>query len=90
MRAYTRTAVTMVRDGEDFLIRLNKDLTFMNKQELKARLREVPDGARLIIDGMRAHYIDPDAVEVIRDFCEVAPHRGIHTQCRRVQGITHT
>lgn len=89
MRAYTRTAVTMVQDGEDFLIRFNKDLTFVNKQELKARLREVPDGARLVIDGVRAHYVDHDAVEVIREFCESAPHRGIQTQCRRVQGITH-
>jgi MFS superfamily sulfate permease-like transporter len=90
MRAYTRTAVTMVRDGEDFLIRLNKDLTFMNQQERKAWQRAVIDGARLIIDGMRAHDIDPDAVEVIRDFCEAAPHRGIQTPSRRVHVITHT
>ncbi len=90
MRAYTRTAVTMVQDGQNFLIRLNKDLTFVNKQELKARLREVPDGARLVIDGVRAHYVDHDAVEVIREFCETSSHRGIETQCRRVQGITHT
>lgn len=40
MRSYTRTAVTLVQDGENFLIRLNKDLTFVNKQELKARLRK--------------------------------------------------
>jgi MFS superfamily sulfate permease-like transporter len=90
MRAYTRTALTMVKEGEDILIRLNKDLTFVNKQELKARLREVPDGARLVIDGVRAHYVDHDAAEVIREFCEGASHRGIQTQCRRVQGITHT
>jgi MFS superfamily sulfate permease-like transporter len=90
MRGYTRTAVTLVQDGQNFLIRLNKDLTFVNKQELKARLREIPDGARLVIDGVRAHYVDHDAVEVIRDFCQSAPTRGIDTQCRRVQGITHT
>ena len=90
MRSYTRTAVTLVQDGENFLIRLNKDLTFVNKQELKARLREIPDGSRLVIDGVRAYYVDHDAVEVIREFCESAPHRGIETQCRRVHGITHT
>lgn len=88
MRAYTRTAMTVVRDGDDHLIRFNKDLTFVNKQELKARLREVPDGSRLVIDGVRAHYVDHDAVEVIREFCESAPHRGIQTECRSVQGIT--
>lgn len=90
MRGYTRTAVTLVQDGQNYLIRLNKDLTFVNKQELKARLREIPDGARLVIDGVRAHYVDHDAVEVIREFCQSAPTRGIDTQCRRVQGITHT
>jgi MFS superfamily sulfate permease-like transporter len=88
MRAYTRTAMTVVRDGDDHLIRFNKDLTFVNKQELKARLREVPDGSRLVIDGVRAHYVDHDAVEVIREFCESASHRGIQTECRSIQGIT--
>jgi carbonic anhydrase len=90
LRADTPTAVTMVRDGEESLIRLNKDRTFMNQQERKAWQRAVIDGARLIIDGMRAHDIDPDAVEVIRDFCEAAPHRGIQTPSRRVHVITHT
>ncbi|MEY4689799.1 MAG: hypothetical protein RIT19_124 [Verrucomicrobiota bacterium] len=88
MRAYTRTAMTVVRDGQDHLIRFNKDLTFVNKQELKARLREVPEGSRLVIDGVRAHYVDHDAVEVIREFCESAGRRGIVTECRSIQGIT--
>lgn len=90
MRAYTRTALTVVRDGQDFLIRLNKDLTFINKQELKARLREIPDGARVIIDGVRAHYVDHDAIEVIKEFCEAARHRGIVVECHRIHGITHS
>ena len=82
--------VTVVRDGQDFLIRLNKDLTFINKQELKARLREIPDGARVIIDGVRAHYVDHDAIEVIKEFCEAARHRGIVVECHRIHGITHS
>jgi len=90
MRAYTRTAVTVVRDGQDFLIRLNKDLTFINKQELKSRLREIPDGARVIVDGVRAHYVDHDAVEAIKEFCEAARHRGIVVECHRIHGITHS
>jgi MFS superfamily sulfate permease-like transporter len=86
MRAYTRTAVTRVQDGEDVLIRFNKDLTFVNKPDLKARLREVPDGARLIIDGSRAHYVDHDAIETLREFEESASYRGIRIEYHHVLG----
>jgi MFS superfamily sulfate permease-like transporter len=90
MRAYTRTAVTRVQDGEDVLIRFNKDLTFVNKPDLKARLREVPDGARLIIDGSRAHYVDHDAIETLREFEESASYRGIRIEYHHVLGRDRT
>lgn len=80
MRSYTRTAVTTIRDGNEFLIRLNKDLTFVNKADLKARLRELPDGAYVVIDGTRAQYLDHDVDEILREFEQSAPFRGIEIE----------
>jgi MFS superfamily sulfate permease-like transporter len=88
MRAYHRTAVTMVRDGNEFLIRFNKDMTFINKSDLKARLRELPDGAYVIIDGTRAHYVDHDADETLREFEQSAPYRGIEIEYHNLVGRT--
>jgi MFS superfamily sulfate permease-like transporter len=88
MRAYRRTAVTMVRDGDEFLIRFNKDMTFINKSDLKARLRELPDGAYVIIDGSRAHYVDHDADETLREFELSAGFRGIEIEYHNVVGRT--
>jgi MFS superfamily sulfate permease-like transporter len=88
MRAYHRTAVTMVRDGNEFLIRFNKDMTFVNKSDLKARLRELPDGAYVIIDGTRAHYVDHDADETLREFEQSAPYRGIEIEYHNLVGRT--
>lgn len=88
MRAYRRTAVTMVRDGDEFLIRFNKDMTFINKSDLKARLRELPDGAYVIIDGSRAHYVDHDADETLREFEQSAAFRGIEIEYHNLVGRT--
>jgi MFS superfamily sulfate permease-like transporter len=86
MRAYHRTAVTVVCDGHEFLIRLNKDQTFVNKAELKARLRDIPDGAYVIIDGTRANYIDHDVDETLREFAQAARFRQIEIEYHNLNG----
>ena len=58
-------------------MRFNKDVTFVNKTELKRKLREIPDGATLIIEGSRAGYIDKDIYDVIADFEAGSAVRGV-------------
>lgn len=88
MRAYTRKAVTVVRDGDEFLLRLNRDLTFVNKAYLKARLRELPDSAYVIIDGTRAQYVDHDVDEILKEFELSARYRGIEIEYHNLAGRT--
>ncbi|HMO02900.1 MAG TPA: SulP family inorganic anion transporter [Oligoflexia bacterium] len=70
-------AISLVNDGAEFLLRFNKDLSFINKAELKRALRKIPDGASVMIDGSRAMFIDRDIYDVIADFNEQASHRDI-------------
>lgn len=80
LRSNHHAAISVVQDGSDHLMRFNKDVTFVNKTELKKRLREIPDGATLIIEGSRAGYIDKDIYDVIADFAAGATARGVNIE----------
>lgn len=77
-------AITVVDDGETWLLRFNKDMSFVNKAELKRRLRLVPDGSRVIIDGTKALYVDIDIDETIKEFATAASYRGIQVEYHNV------
>ena len=58
-------------------MRFNKDMSFVNKAELKRRLRKLPDRSRLIVDGTKALYVDGDIYETMREFETAASFRSI-------------
>lgn len=77
MKSYHRKSITCVSDGNDFLVRFNKDITFVHKGLLKDVLREIPDNSKLILDVNNAHYIDHDIKELLNSFFESAESRNI-------------
>jgi MFS superfamily sulfate permease-like transporter len=79
-----RSAITIVSDGECWLMRFNKDMSFVNKAELKRRLRKLPDRSRLIMDGTKALYVDGDIYETLREFEISAAFRGISLEYRNI------
>ena len=78
-------AISVVNDKNEYLMRLNKDVSFVNKAELKKELRRIPDGATLLIDGTRALFIDKDVYDLLNDFEEQAQHRGITVELKNVR-----
>jgi MFS superfamily sulfate permease-like transporter len=81
-------AVSVVNDGNQYLMRLNKDVSFVNKSELKRALRQVPDGSTVLIDGTRAMFIDKDAHDLFKGFQEQAHHRDINVELKNIQRKT--
>jgi MFS superfamily sulfate permease-like transporter len=68
----------MVRLGiETELIRLNTNVTFLNKVKLKKALDEVPENSVLTIDGSHCNFIDYDILEIISEFENKAKDRNI-------------
>lgn len=84
IRTNHHSALTVVDDGETWLLRFNKDMSFVNKTELKGRLRSIPDRARLIIDGTKALYVDVDIYETLKEFETAATFRGIEIEYHNV------
>lgn len=68
-------------EEETITIRLSEEVTFLNKASIQAKLDEVPDNARVVIDGSHSVHIDHDVLEIIHDFrAHAAPLRNIKVE----------
>lgn len=74
--SYKRT-ITLIKDNENYLIKLKGNVSFVYKAVLRNHLEKIPKGAYVIIDGSGALFIDLDIIEVIDEFIEMAPHQNI-------------
>jgi MFS superfamily sulfate permease-like transporter len=86
LRANRHAAMTLVHQDDCYLLRFNKDLTFLNKAELKARLGGIPEGATVIIDGTRAVTLDRDVFDVLDDFEATARFKNITVELKNLHG----
>lgn len=86
LRSNHHRATTVVNDGHLYLLRFNKDMSFLNKADLKVQLAAIPDGASLLIDGHNATFVDTDIDDVIADFLENARHRRIKVELKKTDG----
>jgi MFS superfamily sulfate permease-like transporter len=68
IRSNYHAAITIVNQDKSWLMRFNKDMSFIHKAELKRKLRDIPDGALLIVDGTKALYVDGDIYETLREY----------------------
>jgi len=83
LRSNFKTAVFVVNDHNRYLFRLRKDVSFMNKAIIKQKLEKVPADSYVMIDTVRADFIDKDVVETIEDFMLHAPLKNIRVELKR-------
>jgi MFS superfamily sulfate permease-like transporter len=76
-------AITFVEHEKNYLLRFNKDVTFLNKAMLRKTFERIPDNTNLIIDGGNSQFIDRDIVETLEDFVLNAPSRNIQVEIKK-------
>jgi MFS superfamily sulfate permease-like transporter len=79
----THSSVLFIQQEKDFLIRFNKDTSFLQKSFLRKVLRKIPDKSSVTIDGSRSIYIDEDIIVTIEEFMEAAKERSINIQLQK-------
>jgi MFS superfamily sulfate permease-like transporter len=82
IRTNHHEAITVVNQGCDYLFRFTKDASFINKNEFRRKLRELPNDSHVIVDGTRALFIDNDIKEIVDDFRQLAPYKNIQIDLR--------
>ncbi|MCA9576365.1 MAG: bifunctional SulP family inorganic anion transporter/carbonic anhydrase [Sandaracinaceae bacterium] len=64
--------------GDVVRIELANQVSFLNRAALERAMRAVPSGGHLLLDARQTDYIDPDIVDLIRDFVQdTAVARGV-------------
>ena len=60
--------------GDVLHIELANQVSFLNRPALETAMRDAPRGSHVLLDASNTHYIDPDVLDLIRDFKEtIAP-----------------
>jgi MFS superfamily sulfate permease-like transporter len=77
------SSAVLVNDGTNYLLRFNKDTSFLNKPKIKSLLSSVPQGSELLIDGSRSVFIDTDIIDMIEEYVESSEQKNIKVQLRK-------
>lgn len=74
---------TVFQNGNEILIKFQKDVTFLHKMSLKEALRKMPTGSEVYIDTTKVHFMDHDINLLIQEFISTAPERGIEVDLKK-------
>ena len=85
IRRNQHEAITVVNSGTNYLFQFTKDATFVNKNEFRKKLSELPSDAHVLIDGKRALFVDHDILEILDDFRKLAPYKNIQIELKQWQ-----
>ncbi len=80
----------MVHETEVFHIKLNSNVSFLNKVNLKDTLDKIPEYSVLTIDGSECNFIDYDILEIISEFEAKAHDRHIEVHLPGIQKVNVT
>lgn len=74
---------TVFKNGNEILIKFQKDVTFLHKMSLKEALRKIPSGSDVYIDTTKVHFMDHDIKQLIDEFIATAHERGIEADIKK-------
>lgn len=77
IRSNFKSNMLVVNDGNNYLMRLRKDVSFLNKSNIRRTLEKIPENANLYIDASQADFIDQDIVDTINEFTHHAHLKNI-------------
>ncbi|MBI2731376.1 MAG: SulP family inorganic anion transporter [Sphingobacteriales bacterium] len=83
VRSNFRSSVFVVNDQNNYLFRLRKDVSFLNKPIIKYKLESVPANSYVIIDATRADFIDQDIIDTVNEFTYHAHLKNITVDIKR-------
>lgn len=77
MKTNFQRSVTVTELNGNYLVKLQKDVSFLNKAPLMKELTQIPEGSYVILNASKAVFIDHDIQEVLNDFIASAHSKNI-------------
>ena len=89
MRRPIRRFVEKHLGGDVLHLELANQESFLNRAALSKVLAEVPRSGHVLLDAQNTDYIDPDVLDLIRDFKEqTGPARGVEVSLLGFRSVT--
>jgi len=89
-KAEYKITKTKLHNIETYYIKLNSNVTFLNKVKLRKALDEVPEYSALTIDGSECDFIDHDILEIISEYHNKAHDRHIELNLNGIEKVNIT
>ncbi len=89
-KAEYKITKTMQHATEVYLIKLNTNVTFLNKVNLRKTLDQIPPYSVLTIDGSESNFIDHDILEIISEYGEKAHEKHIEVHLNGIRKVNIT
>jgi len=77
-------------DIESYYIKLNSNVTFLNKVKLRKALDEIPEYSVLTIDGSECNFIDYDILEIVSEYHNKAHDKHIELHLNGIEKVNIT
>jgi MFS superfamily sulfate permease-like transporter len=84
LRTNFQVAIIMVSKGDNFLLKMTKDVSFLNKANLRTKLQSIPPNSSVTIDGSQSAFIDADIRETIEDFIHEGRTKNIEIDLKKI------
>jgi MFS superfamily sulfate permease-like transporter len=78
-----KSALMVVHDNNQYLMRFRKDISFLNKPIVKGKLEAVPADSFVLIDITKADFIDKDVIDVVNEFLRHAHLKNIKVEIKK-------
>jgi len=85
-----KITVTEEQGVEIYVIKLNSNVTFLNKVNLRKALDQVDEDSVLTIDGSECNFVDYDILEIISEFANKAADRNIELNLKGIEKVNVT
>jgi len=89
-KAEYKITETQQQGIDTYLIKLNSNITFLNKVKLRKALEEIPEYSVLTIDGSECNFIDYDILEIISEYHNKAHNRHIELHLKGIEKVSVT
>lgn len=89
-KAEYKISKTKKHETEVYYIKLNSNVTFLNKVNLRKALDQVPAYSVLTIDGSDCNFIDYDILEIISEYANKAHDRHIELSLHGIEKVSIT
>ncbi|MBK5277360.1 MAG: SulP family inorganic anion transporter [Bacteroidia bacterium] len=84
LRSNKTESIILVSNGSNYLLRFTRDISFLNKANLRNKLLSIPENSEVIIDGSQTNFIDADIKETIEDFIKEGSARNIKVDLKKI------